>query len=248
MLGAPGDAAADGWHMIEVARRLGLGALFPWQQATHVDAAWHELTRFHDDAQRRPAASAELRAQPGVQWPVVDGRATRWRYNVAHDPAADGAYGGYDFYGHADHRAWIWLRPHEPAAERPDAEYPFRLATGRVLEHTGTGTLTRRIPTLHRALPRAYAELNAADARALGIRNGDPVRLVTRRGAIVLDARVDYRAQPQPGQVFVPYFDESAPVNLLTLDVTCPLSGQPGPGMCAVRVERVAHAAATAVR
>jgi nitrate reductase NapA len=108
-----------------------------------------------------------------------------------------------------------------------------------VLEHAGTGSLTRRIPTLHRAVPGAYVELNARDAEDLGIRNGTRVRLISRRGAIVLPARVNVRSQPAPGQVFVPSFDEHILVNMLTLDACCPLSGQPDYQKCAVRVERV---------
>ena len=169
----------------------------------------------------------------------VAGHRDRDRGDQIHDPAADRRHGEFDFYGHADHRAWIWLRPYEPPAEATDAEYPFWLSIGSVLEHAGTGTLTRRIPTLHRAVPGAYVELNARDAQALGIRNGGRVRLVSRRGALELPARVDVRSQPARGQVFVPSFDEHAPANLLTLDACCPLSGQPDYQKCAVRVERV---------
>jgi nitrate reductase NapA len=98
--------------------------------------------------------------------------------------------------------------------------------------------MTQRIPTLHRALPHAYVELSRDDARNLGIRNRESVRLVSRRGTIVLEARIDYRSQPPRGQVFVPAFDEARPVNRLTLDACCPLSGQPDT-KCAVRLERL---------
>jgi nitrate reductase NapA len=54
-----------------------------------------------------------------------------------------------------------------------------------------------------------------------------------------LEARIDYRAQPARGQVFVPFFDEALLVNQLTLDAFCPISGQPDYKKCAVRVERV---------
>jgi nitrate reductase NapA len=168
----------------------------------------------------------------------VDGRETRWRYNPLHDPAAAGNRGAFDFYGHPDHRAWIWLRPHEPPAESPDREYPYWLTTGSVLEHWGAGSMTQRVPILHRALPHAYVEINAEDARALRIRNRETVRLVSRRGSLELEARIDYRSQPPQGVVFVPWFDEARPVNRLTLDASCPLSGQPDT-KCAVRLERL---------
>jgi nitrate reductase (cytochrome) len=239
LVAPPADARSDGWHTIEVARLLGYGPLFPWPEGTHAGDAWGELVRFHQHPARRPAGYAELKRLGGAIWPRNDGRETRWRYNTAHDPAADAKHGGFHFYGHADGRARIWLRPHVPAAERPDAGFPFWLATGPVLEHSGTGTLTRRIPSLHRAAPRAWAELNPEDAARLGIRSGDAVRLVTRRTTLLVEARLDHRTQPPPGMVFVPAFDEATPVNRLTLDECCPLSGQPAHGTCAVRVERV---------
>ncbi|HSG46273.1 MAG TPA: molybdopterin dinucleotide binding domain-containing protein, partial [Longimicrobiales bacterium] len=147
-----------------------------------------------------------------------------------------------DFYGKPDGRAWIWIRPYEPAPEVPDGDFPFWLSTGRVLEHWHSGSLTRRIPTLHRAVPRSYAEIHKEDAQALGIRDKERIRLVTRRGSMVIEARVDYRGQPPRGQIFVPFFDESLLVNELTLDAYCPISGQPDYKKCAVRVERVAGA------
>jgi nitrate reductase NapA len=239
MVEPPGEAMSDTWQLIEVARRLGFQALFPWSPATHIEEIWNEYSKFQDHPQHRMAPLAELKAKPGVMWPFVNGRETRWRYNTTHDPAADAARGEFDFYGKPDHRAWIWLRPYAPPPEMPDREFPFWLCTGRVLEHWHTGTLTRRIPVLHRAVPRGYAEMHPDDASALGIRNGEIVRLVSRRGSLTIPVRIDYRAQPARGQVFVPFFDESLPVNELTLDAYCPISGQPDYKKCAVRVQRL---------
>lgn len=235
----PGDAMGDAWQMIEVARRLGYATLFPWSRPSHGGQIWEEYRRFHDDARSSLAPLSVLRSRAGAQWPYVNGRETQRRYNTASDPAADKAHGPFDFYGHADHRAWIWLRPHEPSAESPDREHPFWLTTGAVLEHWGGGAMTQRIPTLHRALPRAYVELNRDDARRLNIQNGETVRLVNQRGAVQLQARIDYRSQPAPGQLFVPCFDDAAPVRKLMLDACDPLSGQPDGVTCAVRIERL---------
>ncbi len=235
----PGEAMSDAWQMIEVARRMGLTHLFPWERDDHVARIWEEYRRFHAGNRSALPSIAELRARPGVIWPFVGGRETKWRYNTAHDPAADRARGEFDFYGHADHRAWIWLRPHESPAESPDRAYPFWLTVGAVLEHSGAGAMTQRIPTLHRSVPRSYLEMNRADANQLGIRNRETVRLVSRRGAIEIEARIDYRSRPARGQLFAPSFDEGVPVRQLMLDAFCPLSGQPDTTICAVRVERL---------
>ena len=177
----------------------------------------------------------ELTRRPGVMWPFVDGKETKWRYHAATDPAAKGD--GFDFYGKPDHRAWIWFRPYEPPPEMPDADYPFWLNTGRVLEHWHSGSMTRRIPILHQAVPRAYVELHPRDAERLRIQTGDRVRLTSRRGSLVLPALIGGRGQPAAGQVFVPFFDESLLVNELTLDAFCPISKQPDYKKCAVKVE-----------
>jgi nitrate reductase NapA len=240
MLEPPGDAMSDAWQLIEVGRRLGLQALVPWEQKDHVQGIWDEYSRFHDDPGHRMAPLAELKERPGIMWPYVDGRETKWRYNTRYDPAADPDRGDFDFYGHPDHRAWIWLRPYEPAPEVPGGDFPFWLSTGRVLEHWHTGSMTRRVPTLHRAVPHSYAEINADDARDLGVRDRQRVRLVTRRGSLEIEARIDYRAQPARGHVFVPFFDESLLINELTLDAYCPISAQPDYKKCAVRVEPLA--------
>jgi nitrate reductase NapA len=242
MLEPPGDAMSDCWQLIEVARRLGHGELFPFTRENYVEGLYNEYIQFHDTPAHRMVPLAVLKQRSGAIWPFVDGREVKWRYNTRTDPAADPQYGEFDFYGNPDHRAWIWLRPYEPPPEVPDAEYPFWLNTGRVLEHWHTGSMTRRIPTLHRAVPHAYVEVNRQDAAELGIRNGEAIRLVTRRGAIELEARIDYRAQPTRGQVFVPFFDEGRLINELTLDAYCPISSQPDYKKCAVRVERIGRA------
>jgi nitrate reductase NapA len=165
----------------------------------------------------------------------------RWRYATVHDAGAQRTQGAFDFHGHADHRAWIWLRPFEAPVEAPDRDFPFWLETGEVLEHSDAGSVTRRIPTLRRAVPAAYVELNREDADRLGVRDGERVRLASRRGALELTARIDLRSQPRRGVLFVPWFDAQHAVNLLTLDASCPVSGQPDYG-CAVRIERAPSA------
>ncbi|MDN5202306.1 molybdopterin-dependent oxidoreductase [Fulvivirgaceae bacterium BMA10] len=237
MLEPPGEAMSDTWQLIEVGRRLGYEKLFPWSQETHIEEIWKEYTRFHKGKKHGMASYEVLKDQPGVQWPFVDGKETKWRFNGKYDPACKD--GGFDFYGKPEGKAWIWVRPYEAPPESPDNDFPFWLNTGRVLEHWHTGSMTRRVPVLHRAVPHSYVELNPDDATKLNIRTGDKVKLVSRRGEIVLPASVNQRAQPTRGQVFVPFFDEALLINQLTLDAFCPISKQPDYKKCAVRVEKV---------
>jgi nitrate reductase NapA len=186
------------------------------------------------------ASYEQLQATPGLMWPVVDGKETRYRYAAGYDPYVKKTSGVHFYKGKGyGERAAIWLRPYHPPAEEPDQEYPMWLCTGRVLEHWHTGSMTRRVKELHQAVPSAYVELNRADAQKLGVKSGDKVRLVTRRGKLELPVAVDGRGKTPAGSVFVPFFDESLLINDLTLDAMDNISKQPDYKKCAVRVELV---------
>jgi len=241
MLPPPEDAMSDTWQLIEVARRMGFEKQFPWKHESHIPEIWREYSRFHQGAKHGMAPYEELKSHRGVMWPYVNGKETKWRYNSKYDPAAKGDGSGgesFDFYGHADHRARIYFRPYEEPPEKPDAEYPFWLNTGRVVEHWHSGSLTQRVNVLHAAVPNAYVELNPDDAVKLGIRDSDRVKLTSRRGSIVLPVSINKRGRPPKGMVFVPFFDERLLINELTLDAYCPISKQPDYKKCAVKVER----------
>lgn len=233
----PGEAMSDTWQLIEVARRLGYEKQFGYSEKNHIKEIYEEYRLFHKGKTHNMAPYEVLKKNAGVIWPYVDGVSTRWRYNSEHDPACDQSK-AFDFYGKPEGKAWILARPFEPAPEMPDAEYPFWLNTGRVIEHWHSGSMTRRIPTLHQAVPEAYVELHPDDARKMGIAHGNDVKLTTRRGEIVLKANVNGRGKPVPGMVFVPFFDEGKLINELTLDAFCPISKQPDYKKCAVKVEK----------
>jgi len=237
MLQPPGEAMSDTWQLIEVARRLGYGKQFSYTEENHIREIYEEYRLFHMGKTHNMAPYDVLRKKSGVVWPYVDGKSTLWRYNSKFDPACDSSK-AFDFYGKPEGKAFILARPFEDAPEKPDAEFPFWLNTGRVIEHWHSGSMTRRIPTLHQAVPEAYVELNPKDAKVLNIKNGDKVKLVTRRGELVVPASVDGRGTPTPGMVFVPFFDENHLINNLTLDAFCPISKQPDYKKCAVRVEK----------
>ncbi len=235
----PGEATEDAWQMIEVAKRMGMGHLFPWSEDEWHEKMWEEYRGFTVNKGKDLATYTQLRESRGLRWPVVDGQETLYRYGAGYDPYVEKDEGVHFYkakgYGQ---RAAVWLRPYHPPAEVPDDEYPFWLCTGRILEHWHTGSMTRRVPQLHRAAPEAYAELNRADAIELGVQHGGRIRLVSRRGSMELRAHIDQRGQPPRGSVFVPFFDESLKINELTLDAMDNISKEPDYKKCAVRVER----------
>jgi nitrate reductase NapA len=236
----PGEAREDAWQIIQVARRMGLGHLFPWPEDDWHRAMYEEYRAFTLGIGKDLASYEQLRSTRGLRWPVLNGKETRYRYAAGHDPYVKKAKGVH-FYkakGYGE-KAAFWLRPYQPPAEEPDGEYPFWLCTGRVLEHWHTGSMTRRVKQLHQAVPAAYVELNRADATELGVTSGDRVRVVSRRGKLELPVLVDARGRPPRGSVFIPFFDEGRLVNRLTLDAMDNISKEPDFKKCAVRLERV---------
>jgi nitrate reductase NapA len=198
----------------------------PWTKMKHKDVAPYDV----------------LAKERGMRWPVYQDaagnyRETKRRFVEGDDPFVKKG-SGLDFYMAKDSRAIAWARPYAAPPEVPDAEYPFWLCTGRVLEHWHSGTMTRRVPSLLAAQPSAYVELNPADASRLGISQGDKVKVTSRRGTMTLTALLDGRGTPQKGLVFVPFFDETKLINRVTLDAYCPMSKEPDYKKCAVKVER----------
>ncbi len=131
-------------------------------------------------------------------------------------------------------RGKFHLLEYVPPAEPPDDEYPFVLTTGRLLEHWHGGTMTRH-SQLDELYPEALVEVNRVDAARVGVKNGDVVRVSSRRGSIVLRAHVTEKANM--GVVFVPWHFHEAAANLLTLDELDPLAKIPEYKACAVRID-----------
>jgi formate dehydrogenase major subunit len=122
-----------------------------------------------------------------------------------------------------------------PANERPDAQYPFVLITGRQLEHWHTGSMTRRATVLDAIEPMATASMCGADLKALGMESGDIITIASRRGEVALHVRRD-DGTPQ-GAVFVPFAYYEAAANLMTNAALDPFGKIPEFKYCAVAVK-----------
>lgn len=174
----------------------------------------------------------------GLRWPVVDGRETLWRFREGYDPYVKVGE-GMRFYGKPDGRAVIFALPYEPPAESPDADYDLWLSTGRVLEHWHSGSMTQRVPELHKAMPDALVYMHPDDAKERGLRHGMPAKIKSRRGEMLAQVETRGRNRPPRGLIFIPWFDAKRLVNKLTLDATCPISKETDYKKCAVKVEKV---------
>ncbi|MDL1895667.1 formate dehydrogenase subunit alpha [Anaerolineae bacterium CFX7] len=131
-------------------------------------------------------------------------------------------------------RAKFFPLVYQPSVEEPDEKYPYALTTGRVLYQWHGGALTRR-SNLDFAAPEAFVEINPSDAPRIPCENGSPVRVSSRRGNVVLRARVTEKAAP--GVVFVPFHYAEAAANTLTIDALDPQAKIPEYKICAVKIE-----------
>jgi len=190
----------------------------------------------------------------GLRWPVVNGRETQWRYREGYDPYVKPGE-DFNFYGKAlkkipsggpkgekkslAGKAKIFFRPYAEPAEMPDEEYDLWLCTGRVLEHWHSGTMTKRVPELNRAVPYAVCYMHPDDAKQRGIKRNQEVLMESRRGIVKIRVETQGRNEMPRGMVFVPWFDENVLINKLTLDATCPISKETDYKKCAVRVRTV---------
>jgi formate dehydrogenase major subunit len=123
-----------------------------------------------------------------------------------------------------------------PAAERPDADYPMVLITGRQLEHWHTGSMTRRATVLDALEPDPTALIHPLDLAALHARAGDMITIESRRGSVSLYARAD-DGTPR-GAIFVPFCYYEAAINKLTNAALDPFAKIPEFKYCAVRLRR----------
>jgi nitrate reductase NapA len=193
----------------------------------------------------------------GLRWPVIEGKETLWRFNSAYDSYADDG-AEFDFYGPAlkslkegtlvgpgsgdpvslAGKAKIFFRPYAAPAESPGDGYDLWLCTGRVLEHWHSGSMTRRVPELNAAQPRAQVFLHPADAASRGLERNDVALIESRRGKVTAVVEIGGRDRMPRGMVYVPWFDEGVPINKVTLDATCPISKEIDFKKCAVRVSK----------
>ncbi|MGL0923057.1 anaerobic dehydrogenase [Vibrio vulnificus] len=210
----PGEAKED-WRIIqEIANAMGSD----WHYRSVVDIT-NEITRVTPQ-------------YAGLKWDNITREGVQWPSNK-NNPAGTRIMHQTQF---TRGKGQMEAIPFRYAAELPDEEYPLVLTTGRVLEQFHTGTMTRKTQGLNNlAGPRAM--ISVQDAEALGIGNGDMLKVSTRRGEIEIAAFVTKRMQA--GVVFIPFHFVESPVNRLTTTATDPHAKIPEFKVAAVRVEKL---------
>ncbi|MFE3824557.1 molybdopterin-dependent oxidoreductase [Streptomyces sp. NPDC059092] len=249
----PGEAWPD-WRIIaRIACEMGYEDAFGYGGAEEIfeeiKRAWNPKTGYD----LRGVSYERLRRAP-VQWPSAsaggpDRNPVRYLNDGVSQTLAERPDGGRPrlVFPTASGRAVFHARPHLPAAELPDDDFPYVLNTGRLPHQWHTLTKTGRIAKLNKLNPGPFVEIHPDDARELGIAEGDPVEVASRRGRAVLPAVVTERVRP--GGCFAPFhwndlFGEYTCVNAVTNDAVDPISFQPEFKVCAVSLTRLATAPA----
>ncbi|MDE2628827.1 MAG: formate dehydrogenase subunit alpha [Burkholderiales bacterium] len=212
----PGDAKQDLWIIQQIADRLGLD----WHYG-HVCEVFDEMR--HTMPSIGGITWERLEREHAVTYPCVN----------EGDPGDPVVF--TDKFPREGGKARFVPADIIPAAERPDAQYPMVLITGRQLEHWHTGSMTRRAAVLDALEPDPTALIHPLDLAALGARPGDVVTIESRRGTVSLYARAD-DGTPR-GAVFVPFCYYEAAINKLTHAALDPYAKIPEFKYCAIRVQ-----------
>jgi formate dehydrogenase major subunit len=211
----PGDARPDFWILNELARRVGVDWYYE-----HPRDVFNEMRTCMDSI--AGITWERLERDSSVTYPCVQ----------VGDPGDPVVF--CDTFPTKSGRAKFVPADLISAAERPDAEYPMVLITGRQLEHWHTGSMTRRAANLDYIEPEPVASLHPLDLEALTVAPGGILTIESRRGRISLYARAD-DGTPR-GTVFVPFCFYEAAANMLTNPVLDPFGKIPEFKYCAVRV------------
>jgi formate dehydrogenase major subunit len=236
----PGQARADLWIIQQMAAGMGLNWRYEKDSALrNTDGGYHGVELVFEEM--RQAMHTNI---GGITWERLQ-RDSSVTYPClsASDPGEPMV-----FKQHVDTPdGRIHLVPADiiPANERPDADYPFVLITGRQLEHWHTGSMTRRSAVLDALEPTATASLCGADLQALGLAPGDVMTVRSRRGQVTLHVRQD-DGTPS-GAVFIPFAYNEAAANLMTNAALDPIGKIPEFKYCAVALERGGMLARTAL-
>jgi formate dehydrogenase alpha subunit len=210
-----GDSWPDWRIIVELSRRLG----YPMDYADP-EAIFEEIRQVTPSY--AGITYARLDTEGGLQWPC---------------PTTDHPGTVYLHRGQfARGKGAFFAIDHRDPAEMPDAAYPLVLTTGRVLYQYHTGTMSRRAPGLEEKAPECRVEIAAGDAIDYGIKDGDPVRLRTRRGEIVARAQISPKAVA--GTIFVPFHYFEASANKLTIAALDPVAKIPEYKVCAIHLEK----------
>jgi len=217
----PGESKYD-WEIIGmVAKKMGLKG-FDWKTAKDV---WDDMR-------------SVTPGQFGVTYEKIEKpEAIHWPCPTIEHPGTPILHVGK--FSAADGKGTMFGLEYRPPAEVADAEYPYTLMTGRVIFHYHTRTQTDLAADLHYEVPESFIQINTIDAKKLGIKEGEKIKVTSRRGETITKARISDDVAPKVLYMAM-HFPGGA--NNLTNTALDPLSKMPELKHCAVKVEKITEA------
>jgi len=170
----------------------------------------------------------------GITYRRLEGDGLQWPCPTEDHPGTPYLHKGRFAKGKGSFHAVEFVPPNEET----DSEYPFVLTTGRRLWHYHTGTMSRRADGLEWKYPQEKLEINPEDAAKLGLREGDKVKVASRRGEI--EVAVHCTDRVQPGTVFGSFHFRESAINKLTNPARDPKAKIPEYKVCAVKIQKLA--------
>ncbi|MDR3690781.1 MAG: molybdopterin oxidoreductase family protein [Fimbriimonas sp.] len=222
----PGDAKCDTEIILELARRFGRGKYFDHFHDSEDIFNELRVASHGGTADYYGITYERIEKELGVFWPCPE---------IGH-PGTPRLFEDLKFSTN-DGKAHFNPVRYRPSAEEPDNEYPVILTTGRVVSQYLSGSQTRRIGGLVDLCPEPFIEIHPTLAEGHGIVTGDPVLVESRRGRLIVKAKVVTTIRPDT--VFIPYHwagDQSA--NLLTVRAYDPVSKIPEFKKACVRISK----------
>ncbi len=217
----PGESKLD-WEIVGLlAKKMGLKG-FDWKSAKDV---WDDMR-------------AVTPGQFGVTYEKMEKpESVHWPCPTIEHPGTPILH--REKFSAADGLGTMFGLEYRPPAEVADKDYPFTMMTGRLLFHYHTRTQTDRCAILHYDVPESYVQINTKDAKELGIKHGEKIKISSRRGETITAARVTDDVGPKVLMMTM-HFNEG--VNNLTNTALDPMSKMPELKHCAVKVEKITEA------
>ena len=217
-----GGSKADWWITCQIAQRMG-GKGFDYENPSQIMAEIASVTPSYGGISYR-----RLEEGDGLQWPCP----------TEEHPGTPILHS--ELFSRGKGR-FVPLE-YKPPMELPDDEYPLLLTTERSLFHFHTGTMTRKVRGLKAFQDEELVEINPVDAEARGIKDGEVIQVISRRGEVTAKAMVT-ESSPR-GVISMSFHFAESPTNQLTNPALDPVAKIPEFKVCAVQIERQRQPAA----
>ncbi len=168
----------------------------------------------------------------GINYERIDEKGLQWPCPTLEHPGTPFLHKDGNF---TRGRGLFQAVEHVDPDELPDAEYPYFLSTGRILQHYNVTTMYSG--GIMELWNKEQAQVHPEDAKKLGLESGGKMRITSRRGSVVSEIFVTDIVQP--GMIWTSFHYPDTPINVVTNAAADPTSKTYEYKVCAVKLEKV---------